>query len=63
MSTIDYSEKIPNNVNLAGNGTEEIRTWLMARGVAGPDARFDGFFYKPLTTWYTGIALAEWQRD
>jgi aromatic ring-opening dioxygenase catalytic subunit (LigB family) len=51
------------NVNLAGNGTEEIRTWLMARGVAGPEASFDGFFYRPLTTWYTGIALAEWQQS
>jgi aromatic ring-opening dioxygenase catalytic subunit (LigB family) len=49
------------HVNTAGNGTEEIRTWLMARGTAGAGARFDGFFYRPLTTWYTGIALAEWR--
>lgn len=49
------------NVNAAGNGTEEIRAWLIARGAAGPGAAFDLLYYKALPSWYTGIALAEWQ--
>ena len=50
------------HVNSAGNGTEEIRMWLIARGAAGPDATFDAFFYKPLSTWYAGVGLAEWRQ-
>jgi aromatic ring-opening dioxygenase catalytic subunit (LigB family) len=49
------------HVNSAGNGTEEIRMWLIARGAAGAGAAFDAFFYRPLTTWYTGVGLAEWR--
>ncbi len=49
------------HVNEAGNGTEEIRAWLMARGAAGANAAFDLVYYKALQNWYTGIALAEWR--
>lgn len=49
------------HVNEAGNGTEEIRSWLIARGAASPGATFDLMHYKALPDWYTGIALAEWR--
>lgn len=46
-------------VHTAGNGAEEIRTWLMAHGAAdGRPCR--PIFYRPISRWYTGIGLAEW---
>lgn len=47
------------HVNEAGNGCEEIRTWLMAHGAAA-GARFEARFYQGQPNWYTGIGLAEW---
>tara|TARA_R110000851_G_scaffold327394_1_gene496925 strand:+ start:101647 stop:102480 length:834 start_codon:yes stop_codon:yes gene_type:complete len=47
------------HVDEAGNGTEEIRTWLMAYGIAA-SRRFQCNYYKPLANWYTGIGLGEW---
>jgi aromatic ring-opening dioxygenase catalytic subunit (LigB family) len=47
------------NVNTAGNGAEEIRTWLMAHGAAG-ETGFEELYYKAMPGWYTGIGLAKW---
>jgi aromatic ring-opening dioxygenase catalytic subunit (LigB family) len=47
------------HVNEAGNGAEEIRTWLVAHGTAA-GARFETLYYKAQPHWYTGIALARW---
>ena len=48
------------HVNEAGNGAEEIRTWLVAHGAAA-GARFETLYYKAQPHWYTGIALARWR--
>ena len=47
------------HVNEAGNGAEEIRTWLMAHGAAS-GAAFEPVCYKAVANWYTGIGLARW---
>lgn len=47
------------HVNEAGNGAEEIRTWLVAHGAAG-GARFEPIYYKAVSNWYTGIGLGRW---
>lgn len=47
------------HVNEAGNGAEEIRTWLMAHGAAG-GGRFETLYYKAVSNWYTGIGLGRW---
>jgi aromatic ring-opening dioxygenase catalytic subunit (LigB family) len=47
------------HVHEAGNGAEEVRTWLVARGAAA-GAPLDVLFHKGLTDWYTGICIAQW---
>lgn len=47
------------HVDEAGNGAEEIRTWLMAHGAAGA-AVFQTRYYQAMPAWYTGIALGSW---
>jgi aromatic ring-opening dioxygenase catalytic subunit (LigB family) len=47
------------HVNEAGNGAEEVRTWLMAHGAA-LGGRFEPLYYKPIPNWYTGIGLGRW---
>ncbi len=47
------------HVHEAGNGAEEVRTWLVARGVAG-GAPLEILFHKGIADWYTGICIAEW---
>jgi aromatic ring-opening dioxygenase catalytic subunit (LigB family) len=47
------------HVHEAGNGAEEVRTWLVARGAAGA-APLDVIFHKGIADWYTGICIAEW---
>jgi hypothetical protein len=47
------------HVHEAGNGAEEVRTWLVARGAAG-GAPLDVMFHKGIADWYTGICIAEW---
>lgn len=50
-------------VNQAGNGAEEIRTWLVAHGAARAcGAGFEEIHYSPVPSWYTGIGLARWRR-
>ncbi len=49
-------------VHTAGNGAEEIRTWLMAHGAAqGAPCR--ALHYTPVRRWYTGIGIAEWSSE
>lgn len=48
------------HVNEAGNGAEEIRTWLMAHGAAA-GAAFEPVYYKAVANWYTGIGLGCWR--
>lgn len=52
---IDYAT---DHVDEAGNGAEEVRTWLMAHGAA--NGRFEEIYYKPMPAWYTGIGLGRW---
>jgi aromatic ring-opening dioxygenase catalytic subunit (LigB family) len=47
------------HVNEAGNGAEEIRTWLVAHGAAA-GAPFEPVYYKAVSNWYTGIGLGRW---
>jgi aromatic ring-opening dioxygenase catalytic subunit (LigB family) len=48
------------HVNEAGNGAEEIRTWLVAHGAAA-GAPFEPAYYKAVSNWYTGIGLGQWR--
>lgn len=48
------------HVNEAGNGAEEIRTWLVAHGAAA-GAPFEPVYYKAVSNWYTGIGLGQWR--
>lgn len=47
------------HVNEAGNGAEEIRTWLVAHGAAA-GAHFEPIHYQAVSNWYTGIGLGRW---
>jgi aromatic ring-opening dioxygenase catalytic subunit (LigB family) len=48
------------HVHEAGNGAEEVRTWLVARGAAN-GAPLDVIFHRGIADWYTGICLAQWK--
>jgi len=43
-------------IDLAGNGAHEIRTWLVAAGAAS--APFETLAYEPVPEWLTGTAVA-----
>ncbi len=43
-------------IDAAGNGAHEIRTWLVAAGAA--DAPFETLAYEPVPEWLTGTAVA-----
>ena len=43
-------------IDAAGNGAHEIRTWLVAAGAAG--VGFDVLAYEPVPVWLTGTAVA-----
>jgi aromatic ring-opening dioxygenase catalytic subunit (LigB family) len=44
----------------AGNGAEEVRNWIVTRGVVG-DAPLDVLFYEPTPDWYIGLGIVEWK--
>jgi aromatic ring-opening dioxygenase catalytic subunit (LigB family) len=48
------------HVHEAGNGAEEVRNWVVARGAAG-DAPLDVLVYDAIPAWYTGVAIAQWR--
>lgn len=50
---VDYET---DEINEAGNGAHEIRTWLVAAGAAG--VGFDVLAYEAVPEWLTGTALA-----
>jgi len=50
---VDYSDE---ELDAAGNGAHEIRTWLAAAGAAG--VGFDTLAYEPVPQWLTGTAVA-----
>jgi len=52
---VDYAA---GHVDEAGNGAEEVRTWLIAHGAAR--GVFEQIYYKPMPDWYTGIGLGRW---
>ena len=43
-------------IDAAGNGAHEVRTWLVAAGAAG--VAFQTLVYEPIPAWLTGTALA-----
>lgn len=49
----DYSRE---EIDRAGNGAHEIRTWLVAAGAAGTG--FDVLVYEPVPVWLTGTSVA-----
>ncbi|WP_340539305.1 DODA-type extradiol aromatic ring-opening family dioxygenase [Nocardioides sp. GXZ039] len=49
----DYTAQ---EIDAAGNGAHEIRTWLVAAGAAGTG--FDVLAYEPVPAWLTGTAVA-----
>lgn len=53
---VDYATR---HVHEAGNGAEEVRTWLIAHGAALGGA-YEPIYYKPVSNWYTGIGLGRW---
>ena len=44
----------------AGNGSEEIRNWLLASGTVG-DVPAKTLAYEPIPEWHTGIGIVEFQ--
>lgn len=50
---VDYTD---DELDAAGNGAHEIRTWLVAAGAAG--AGFETLAYEPVPEWLTGTAVA-----
>ena len=53
---VAYSDS---HLDQAGNGAEEIRTWLVAYGAAN-GTPVDVISYRPLPGWYIGACVAEW---
>lgn len=49
----DYSQA---QIEAAGNGAHEVRTWLVAAGAAG--VGFETLTYQPVSAWLTGTAIA-----
>lgn len=46
----------PEDIDAAGNGAHEIRTWLVAAGAA--QVPFDVLVYEPVPAWLTGTSVA-----
>ncbi|MGC5626919.1 hypothetical protein ACPYO6_01555 [Georgenia sp. Z1344] len=47
----------PEDIDAAGNGAHEIRTWIVAAGAVG-GAPFDVLAYEPIPEWLTGTSVA-----
>ncbi len=47
-------------IGFAGNGAQESRHWVVARGAAG-GRRFDRIYYRAIPEWYTGLCIASWE--
>jgi Catalytic LigB subunit of aromatic ring-opening dioxygenase len=49
-------------IELAGNGSHEIRSWVAVAGAAAP-AKARKLTYQPIYPWITGMAVAQWRDD
>jgi hypothetical protein len=47
-------------IELAGNGNHEMRSWLAVAGAVAP-ARARTLAYEPIHPWITGMAVAHWE--
>jgi hypothetical protein len=47
-------------LELAGNGAHEIRSWLAVAGAVDP-VRPRTLAYEPVYPWITGMAVAQWE--
>ncbi|MGE3286563.1 MAG: hypothetical protein AB7J32_10740 [Pseudonocardia sp.] len=47
-------------IELAGNGNHEMRSWLAVAGAVEP-ARATALAYEPIYPWITGMAVAQWE--
>lgn len=56
----DAADYATEHVNMAGNGAEEVRNWLVAHGIA-KCAPFETYYYRGMEQWYTGIGLGRWR--
>jgi hypothetical protein len=54
---VSYSQE---RASRSGNGTEEVRNWIVARGIVG-QAPMEVAFYDDIPAWYTGVSIVEWR--
>jgi hypothetical protein len=47
-------------IELAGNGNHEMRSWLAVAGAVAPTTART-LAYEPIYPWITGMAVAQWQ--
>ena len=47
-------------IELAGNGNHEMRSWLAVAGAVAPITATK-LAYEPVYPWITGMAVAQWQ--
>ena len=58
---LDQVLDMPNEeIELAGNGNHEMRTWLAVAGAMEP-APATALAYEPVYPWITGMAVAQWE--
>ena len=49
-------------IELAGNGNHEVRSWLAVAGAVAPiQPRATKLAYEPVYPWITGMAVAQWE--
>lgn len=53
---LDFLER---RMTVTGNGTEEMRNWVVAHGAAGGRG-FETIYYRPIPEWYVGCGFAAW---
>ena len=47
-------------IELAGNGNHEMRSWLAVAGAVAP-INATTLAYEPIYPWITGMAVAQWE--
>ena len=58
---LDQVLDMPNEeIELAGNGNHEMRTWLAVAGTMAPTPA-TALAYEPVYPWITGMGVAEWE--
>ena len=60
LASVEGLQKPQAGTAAAGNGSEEVRNWLVAQGMAG-NAPLELLLYRPVANWYTGIGVAQWR--